>query len=55
MFAINERQALYWFNVYSGNLRFEPLTTKFFTSTTEKEYIFSHAIAKFQHLVIFEE
>lgn len=55
MFAICKRQALYWFNVYSGNLKFEPLTTKFFTSTTEEEYIFSYAISKFQHLVIFEE
>ena len=55
MFAINKNEALYWFNVYCGNLKFEPLTTKFFTGTTEKEYIFSHAITKFQNLVIFEE
>lgn len=47
MFAINKSQALYSFNYYSGNLKFEPLTTKFLSSITEKEYIFSHAIAKF--------
>ena len=55
MFVVNKSQALYWFNFYNGNLKFVPLTTKIFTGKIEKEYIFSHAIAKFQNLVIFEK
>ena len=55
MVAVDKGGALYWFNLYNGNLKFIPITTKFLSNTSEKEYIFSHAIAKFQNLVRFEE
>lgn len=53
MVATNESEALYWFNLYNGNIRFITLTL--FIGLPEENYMFSYAIAKFQHLVIFEE
>lgn len=51
--ARNKDDAMYAFNLHQGNLKFRPLYPLF--SFTEKEFLFSHALAKFQHLVIFEE
>ena len=55
MVVTNKSQALYWFNLYKGRLEFIPLLNPEYTGFAEDEFIFSHAIAKFQHLVIFED
>ena len=48
----NNYDAMYAFNRHQGNLKFHP--PNYFYPFTEKECIFSHAIAKFQNLVRFE-
>ncbi len=50
--ARNKDDAMYAFNLHQGNLKFRPLYSVY--SFTEKESLFSYAISKFQHLVIFE-
>jgi len=51
--ARNKDDAMYAFNLHQGNLKFRPLY--YFYSFTVEEIIFSHAIAKFQDLVRFDE
>lgn len=53
MVATNESEALYWFNLYSGNIRFVTLTL--FSGLLEEKYLFSYALTKFQNLVRFEK
>lgn len=45
MVATDKSEALYWFNFYSGKMRFTTLTL--FSGLTEEKYMFSYAIAKF--------
>jgi len=53
MVATNKSEALYWFNLYNGNIRFITLTL--FSGLPEENYIFSYALSKFQDLVRFDE
>lgn len=50
--ATNKSEALYWVNLYKGNIKFVTLTL--FSGLSEDKYIFSYALAKFQNLVRFE-
>ena len=50
-----ERDACLWFKICNGDIRFiAPLSLRYL-GFTEDESIFSHAIAKFQNLVMFQE
>lgn len=52
--ARNKDYAMYAFNLHQGNLKFRPIYY-FYSFFTVEEIIFSHAITKFQNLVIFEK
>ncbi len=54
MIAVSDRGAKYLFEIYNGNIKFTSSAYVYY-NISEKEYIFSYAIAKFQDLVIFEE
>lgn len=50
--SLNELDAIAHYQKFKGNIKFHSTD---YPHLSENEVIFSHAIAKFQHLVIFEE
>ena len=52
--VLNEHRARITFKKYKERLKFIPIDY-YFIQCSEDKCIFSHAIAKFQHLVRFEE
>ena len=54
--ARNEKMAKKYFKLYPGRLKFRGKSSLFLScDRTEEEFIFSHALAKFQNLVRFED
>lgn len=50
--SVNEMEAITYYQRYKGDVKFHPTDYPYLF---EHEVIFSRALAKFQHLVIFEE